>query len=76
MPSEELYLNNTVKHLRGEISRFNKLVKDVIERSIAAKEAMQEYQQVTQKYQKEIEMISRLKDENLSLRRDVETSKL
>jgi hypothetical protein len=36
LPSEESNLRNTIKHLKGELGRYNNMMRQFVERSVQA----------------------------------------
>jgi hypothetical protein len=43
LPSEESHLKNTIKHLKGELGRYNDMMKKFIEQSTKAENTIQSY---------------------------------
>lgn len=56
-PAEEASLKNTIKHLRGEIGRYNSMMKQFIERGALAESLIKKYKESTSKYETELKMI-------------------
>ena len=47
--SEQANLKNTIKHLKGELNRYSKMIKGMIERSCEAEKAIEEYTSTTKR---------------------------
>ena len=69
--SEQAFLKNTIKHLRGELGKYNSMVKYVLERSMTAQNLIKQYEELTKRYEKELQNIDELKE-----RRDVLDGKI